>query len=466
MENNRLATENLGKLLLSLAIPSIIAQLVNVLYNMVDRIYIGQMHNGTTAMAALSVALPIVTFVMAFTQLVGIGGAPLCAIRLGEKRQDKAEQIMTTSFVMLLAVGLVLTLIIEIFAQPLLYMFGANSETILLASQYIRIYAIGNIFVMITLGMNAYINTQGFAKFGMATVLIGAVLNIILDPIFIFVLNMGVSGAALSTILAQGVSALWVLSFLFGKKSTIHMQKQYILVEPGICLAIMSLGISPFVMQSTESLLQISFNHQLLLFGGNLAVATMAILLSLQQFVTLPLQGLCQGAQPILSYNYGAKNLKRVRDTFKLTFFLCLGLSFVCTGGVLIFAKTFVGIFASDATTIEFGTWALRIYLVGMTTFGMQIACQQSFMALGQAKISLCMALLRKVVLLIPLIYILPFLIGESGLALSLSSSIASLVNDSGRCFGVLFAEPVSDILAACTTTFMFMRFYKRNLVD
>lgn len=464
--NNNLGTGSIGKLLLSLAIPSIIAQLVNVLYNMVDRIYIGQMHNGTTAMAALSVALPIVTFVMAFTQLVGIGGAPLCAIRMGEKRQDKAEQIMTTSFVMLIALGLFLTLIIELFAHPLLTLFGANAETLPLASNYIRIYAIGNIFVMITLGMNAYINTQGFAKFGMATVLIGAVLNIVLDPIFIFVFNMGVSGAALATILAQCVSALWVLKFLFGKKSTIHMRKEYVAVDPKVCFAIMSLGISPFVMQGTESLLQISFNHQLLAYGGNLAVATMAILLSLQQFVTLPLQGLCQGAQPIMSYNYGARNLERVRNTFKLVFFLCLGLSFVCTSTVLVFAKTFVSIFASDPTTIRFASWALRIYLVGMTTFGMQIACQQSFMALGQAKISLSMALLRKVVLLIPLIYILPVIMGNSGIASSLSSSIASLVIDSGRCFSVLFAEPVSDILAACTTTFMFMKFYKKNLLD
>ncbi|MDO4467826.1 MAG: MATE family efflux transporter [Bacillota bacterium] len=464
--NNNLETGNIGKLLLSLAIPSIIAQLVNVLYNMVDRIYIGQMTNGTTAMAALSVALPIVTFVMAFTQLVGTGGAPLCAIRLGEKRQDKAEQIMTTSFVMLLTLGLVLTLIIEVFAQPLLVLFGANSETLLLASRYIRIYAIGNIFVMITLGMNAYINTQGFAKFGMATVLIGAILNIILDPIFIFVFNMGVSGAALATILAQCVSALWVLKFLFGKKSTIHMRKEYVKVDPKICIAIMSLGISPFVMQSTESLLQISFNNQLLNYGGNIAVATMAILLSLQQFVTLPLQGLCQGAQPIMSYNYGAKNFERVRNTFKLVFFLCLGLSFVCTGTVLIFSKTFVSIFASDPMTVKFASWAIRIYLVGMLTFGMQIACQQSFMALGQAKISLSMALLRKVILLIPLIYILPIIMGTSSMAISLSQPIASMVYDSGRCFSVLFAEPVSDILAACTTTLMFMRFYKKNLVD
>ena len=342
LKKNKLGYEKISKLLLSLAIPSIIAQLVNVLYNMVDRIYIGQMSDGTLAMASLSVALPILTFVTAFTNLVGVGGAPLCAIRMGEKRQDKAEEIMTNSFVMLIGLGFILTIIILIFKEPLLLLFGANQETLPQAISYISIYALGTVFVQITLGMNAYINTQGFAKMGMCTVMIGAILNIILDPIFIFGLNMGVSGAALATILAQGVSALWVLVFLFGKKSTIKIRKQYVKLNLRICFSIISLGISPFVMGSTESLLQISFNNQLSLYGGTMAVATMAILLSLWQFITLPLQGLCQGAQPILSYNYGAKNYTRVRETFKLVFKLCLCFAIIAGGSVMIFSKFFV----------------------------------------------------------------------------------------------------------------------------
>jgi len=463
-ESNKLGYEKISKLLISLAIPSIIAQLVNILYNMVDRIYIGQMQNGTTAMAALSITLPILTFIMAFTQLVGVGGAPLCAIRLGEGKKDKAEEIMATSFSMLMILGITLTLIIFIFQEPLLYLFGATDETISLAMSYISIYALGTIFVQITLGMNAYINTQGFAKIGMCTVVIGAVLNIILDPIFIFFFHMGVKGAALATIISQGVSAFWVLKFLFSKKSTIKIRKKYLKPKLSIALSIMALGVSPFVMSSTESLLQISFNNQLSLYGGTMAVATMAILASLWQFITLPLQGLCQGAQPILSYNYGAKNYTRVRNCFKLLFKLCVGLSLSVGSIMIIFSHSFVSIFTNDSQTVQFASWALRVYIAGAVLFGAQIACQQSFMALGQAKISLSMAVLRKVILLIPLIYIFPFILGNSSFAMMMSSSISHLVKQGSYVFAVLFAEPVSDILAALTTSTMFYRFYKKNL--
>lgn len=463
-KSNKLGYEKISKLLLSLAIPSIIAQLVNILYNMVDRIYIGQMTNGTTSMAALSVALPIITFISAFTQLVGTGGAPLCAIKLGEDKKDKAEEIMTNSFSMLIIMGIALTIIILLFKEPLLYLFGATSQTINKAIEYISIYALGTVFVQLTLGMNAYINTQGFAKIGMCTVLIGAVLNIILDPIFIFVFDMGVSGAALATIIAQGVSALWVLKFLFSKKSIIKIRKEYLKPNLSIVLSIMALGVSPFVMTSTESLLQISFNNQLSLYGGTMAIATMAILNSLWQFITLPLQGLCQGAQPIMSYNYGAKNYTRVRNTFKLLFKLCVGFSCVAGLSVIFFSKFFVSIFTVDPLTIKFASWALRVYIAGSVLFGAQIACQQSFMALGQAKISLSMAIFRKIVLLIPLIYIFPLILGNTAFAGGLAQPIMSLVIDGSRVFAVLFAEPVSDILAALTTSAMFYRFYKKNL--
>lgn len=462
--NNRLGHEKISKLLLSLAIPSIIAQLVNILYNMVDRIYIGQMTNGTSAMAALSVALPILTFITAFTQLVGVGGAPLCAIKLGEQRHDQAEKIMTNSFVLLIGLGLTLTAIVLLFREPLLLLFGANEETLSQAIAYTSIYALGTVFVQITLGMNAYINTQGFAKMGMCTVVIGAVLNIALDPIFIFSFDMGVSGAALATIISQGVSALWVLIFLFGKKSTIKIRKEYLVPDLRIAFSIMALGISPFVQTATESLLQISFNNQLLIYGGTMAVATMAILMSLWQFITLPLQGLCQGAQPIMSYNYGARNYTRVRQTFKLVFKLCLVFAFVVSGLIMYFADFFVSIFASDPQTIQFASWSLRIFLIGSGCFGAQIACQQAFMSLGQAKVSLCMAITRKIILLIPLIYIFPYLLGGSSLATTIVAPIAAMVNDGSRVFAVLTAEPVSDILAACITTFMFLRFYKKEL--
>ena len=447
--NNRLGHEKISKLLFALAIPSIIAQLVNILYNIVDRIYIGQMTDGTSAMAALSVALPILTFITAFTQLVGIGGAPLCAIKLGEQRKDKAEEIMTNSFVLLIVVGILLTIVVLIWQEPLLLLFGANEETLSQAISYISIYALGTIFVQITLGMNAYINTQGFAKTGMCTVVIGAIFNIVLDPIFIFWLDMGVAGAALATIISQGVSAVWVLIFLFGKKSTIKIRKQYLKPNWHICLSIMALGISPFVQTATESLLQISFNNQLLIYGGTMAVATMAILMSLWQFITLPLQGLCQGAQPIMSYNYGAKNYTRVRNTFKLVMKVCLGFAFIASGTVMLFSEFFVSIFSNDAQTIVFSSWALRVFLIGSGMFGAQIACQQSFMALGQAKVSVWMAITRKIILLIPLIYIFPYLLGGSSLATSIAGPIAS---------------PVSDILAAIITTFMFIRFYKKEL--
>lgn len=463
-EANKLGYEKISKLIISLAIPSIIAQLVNILYNMVDRIYIGQMSNGTTAMAALSITLPIVTFITAFTQLVGVGGAPLCAIRLGEDNKEKAEEIMSTSFSMLMMLGITLTIIILVFQKPLLFLFGASEETIGLAMSYITIYALGTVFVQVTLGMNAYINTQGFAKMGMCTVVIGAVLNIILDPIFIFIFNMGVRGAALATIIAQGISAAWVLKFLFSKKSLIKIRKKYLKPNLSIALSIMALGISPFVMSSTESLLQISFNNQLSLYGGTMAVATMAILASLWQFVTLPLQGLCQGAQPILSFNYGAKNYTRVRNTFKLLFKLCVGLSLIVGSTIMIFSNFFVSIFTNDVSTIQFASWALKVYIAGSVLFGAQIACQQSFMALGQAKISLSMAVLRKVILLIPLIYIFPFVLGNSSFAVWMAEPILNLVKQGSYVFAVLFAEPVSDILAALTTSTMFYRFYKKNL--
>lgn len=458
-----LANKKIAPLLFSLAVPAIIAQIVNILYNMVDRIYIGNMANGTVAMAGLAVALPIVTLIMAFTQLIGIGGAPLAAIKMGENNQDQAEKIMTNSFSTLIISGVILTAIVLIFQRPLLMMFGANETTIVPAMEYIGIYALGTVFVQISQGMNSYINTQGFTKIGMATVLIGALINIVLDPIFIFTFKMGVAGAAWATILSQGVSAVWVLLFLF-KRSGLKIQMKYLVPDMKVLLSIFALGISPFIMTFTESLLQISFNNQLSKFGGDMAVGTMAILLSLYQIINMPLSGFCQGAQPILSYNFGAKNYQRVRETFKLTFKVCLGYSIVATGSIMLFSTFFARIFSSDPLTIHYAGWALRVYLVGGLFFGAQIACQQSFMALGQAKRSLMMALFRKVFLLIPLIYLFPVILGNTSFAAMMAGPIMSVSHDGAKVFAVLFAEPVSDILAACVTTTLFVQFYRTVL--
>ena len=462
-QSNDLGTKKIGPLLLNLAVPALIAMLVSLLYNMVDRIYIGNMENGTVGMAGLSIAVPIITFIMAVTQLFGSGGAPLAAIKLGEQNQDEAEKIMTTSFSSLVISSIVLTILIEVFKEPILMMFGADETSIIPAMEYISIYALGTIFVQITQGMNAYINAQGYAKMGMSTVLIGAVANIILDPIFIFMFDMGIKGAALATIISQGLSAAWVMYF-FLKKSPMKLRKEYLIPDIKVLGSIMMLGISPFIMNSTESLLQISFNNQLAIYGGSMAVGTMSILMSLYQIISMPLAGIAQGSQPILSYNYGARNMERVRNTFKLELKVCLIYSFTMTCLMLVFAPLFARIFSSDLQMVQFASWAIRIYLAGGFLFGAQVACQQAFMALGQAKRSLLMALFRKVVLLIPLIYVLPVLLGNSSIATVLSSSVSSLCNNGAKTFCVLLAEPISDILASSMTTLMFMQFYKSKL--
>lgn len=442
-----LEKEPIGKLLISLAVPAIVSQLVNLLYNMVDRIFIGKMADGDLAMAGLGVSLPILTIVAAFAQLFGTGGAPLCAIKMGQKDNDAAEKIMTNSFSTLLVSGALLTLFILFFREPLLSLFGADGETLPYAMSYVGIYAFGTIFVQITMGMNPYINSQGFAKIGMFTVVIGAVLNIILDPIFIFGFGMGVSGAALATVFSQMVSGIWVLVFLFGKKSILKIRKRYLIPNLKIVWSITALGISPFIMQATESLVQISFNNQLGKYGGNVAVGGITIMYSLMTFVTLPISGLAQGGAPIISYNYGAGRIDRVKKTFHCVFISCFVISFLAAMAIMVFSRQFAGIFIKEGPILEFTARALRIFLVGMTVFGFQIACQNTFMALGQAKISLMMALLRKVVLLVPLIYLLPLFLEDK-------------VN------AILMAEPIADITAATVTTICFFVFYQRVLTN
>lgn len=459
-----LAKDSIPRLVINLAIPSVIAQFVTIIYNMADRVYIGHTQDGTTAMAGLGITLPVITLITAITYLFGVGGAPLCAISLGQKNKDKAEKIMANSFFCLVVSSIIITICILIFKEPILYLFGADAATIIPAKQYITIYILGTIFVQITLGMNSYINTQGFTKTGMKTVLLGAFLNIILDPVFIYLFNMGIRGAALATIISQCVSCIWVIKFITGERSVVKLRFKHFKPDFKIILSICSLGISTFVMSSTESLLQISFNNSLSIYGGTTAVGVMSIMNTLLQCVSLPIQGIMTGSQPILSYNYGAKEYKRVRDCFKFSIKLTLMCSFLIAGSIILFSDIFVRIFTSDPTYIEFSRWAIKIFLFGMMIFGLQTGCQQSFMALGQAKISLCMALLRKVILLIPLIYILPALFGNSSFAHSASLAISPFVSDPSRVFLVLLAEPISDIIASLTTTTLFMRFYKKHL--
>ncbi|MDU1313675.1 MAG: MATE family efflux transporter [Clostridium septicum] len=442
-------TTNLGKdpvgnLLFKLALPAIIAQLVNVLYNIVDRIFIGRIPNGDLAMAGVGVAFPIIMIISAVSALVGMGGAPLAAIKMGEEDNEGAERIISNSFTMLIVLGVLLTIGFLIFKEPILWTFGASEATIGFSNDYLTLYLIGTVFVQIALGMNPFINTQGFAKTGMVTVMIGAVINIILDPIFIFGLDMGVKGAALATILAQIISAIWVLVFLFGKKSIIKIRKKYLVPNIKIIGSIIALGISPFIMQATESLVLITLNNKLFMYGRDLAVGAMTIMSSVMQIVILPLMGLSQGAQPIISYNYGSKNSKRVKKTFKLLLISCLAYTGVMWALLMLFPQVFVNIFNNKPELVEITSWSIRIYFAGIFMFGAQIACQQTFLALGQAKISLMLALLRKIILLIPFIFILPTFFNN-------------------KLMGVLMAEPFADVIAALITIISFIIFYKKT---
>ncbi len=441
-----MGTGSIGKLLLQLAVPAVIAQIVNLLYNIVDRIYIGHIAGvGATALTGVGLFTPILMLMTAFAMLAGAGGAPLAAIAMGQKDMKKAEKIMANCFTVLLIFSVLLTVVFYIFSPDMLRLFGASDATLPYALSYSRIYVLGSVFVLLVLGMNPFITTQGFAKVSMMTTLIGAVINIVLDPIFIFALHMGVQGAALATVLSQAVGAVWILYFLTGKKTTLRLQRCNMKLEKDIILPCLGLGISTFVMLSTESILSITFTSSLARYGGDLAVGAMTILTSTNQLVTLPLQGICQGGQPIISYNYGAGLTDRVKKAFRCVFVVCLGYATLFCITVLLFPSVFAGIFTTDAQLTEYTAWAMRIYMAGIFACGAQISCQQSFMALGQAKVSLLMACLRKLILLIPLILILPHFLSD-------------------QVFAVFLAEPVSDILAAVVTTATFLLRFDKTL--
>ena len=410
-QTEELGTLSVGKLLFKLAMPAIAAQIINLLYNLVDRMYIGHIAKvGKLALTGVGVCLPLIMLISAFAALVSMGSAPRASIFLGKGEKDNAEKTLGNSFSLLVIISLILTITFFCFSKDLLLAFGASENTIDYAVSYMKIYSIGTIFVQLTLGLNAFISAQGFAKVSMMTVLIGAVCNIILDPILIFGFNMGVSGAALATILSQSLSMIWIIIFLTGKKTTLKIKRKNLILSKSIVLPSIALGLAPFIMQSTESIIAVCFNSSLLRYGGDIAVGAMTILTSVMQFSLLPLTGLTQGGQPILSYNYGARKPERVKKAFKILLISCLSYSIILWSLAMLTPKSFVLIFNNDPELLEFTAHALRIYMALSGIFGIQIACQQSFIALGNAKTSLFLALLRKVILLIPLIYIMPLL--------------------------------------------------------
>lgn len=445
-KSNDLGNKPVGKLLFQLALPAIAAQIINVLYNVVDRMYIGHIPNiGAMALTGVGVTMPVIMAVSAFAYLISMGGAPRASIMMGRQDYDMAEKIVGNCAMTLIIISIILTIILLLFANPLLMFFGASENTIIYALRYLRIYSIGTIFVQLALGLNSFITTQGKAKTSMFTVLIGAVTNIILDPIFIFVFDMDVRGAALATIISQAISCIWILSFMTSKRTILKLKIKNLKISPKIIIPCLALGFSPFVMQFTESILFVSFNTSLLKYGGDLAVGAMTILSSIMQFSFLPIMGLTQGAQPIISYNYGANNLNRVKSTFKILLISCLSFSFIMWFISEFFPYIFVRIFTSDEELINYALWALKIYMASSLIFGAQTACQQTFVALGNAKISAFLAILRKVILLIPLIFILPLFLENKVMA-------------------VLLAEPIADFLAVCTTITLFTIYFKKLL--
>ena len=447
-QENQLGTAPIGKLLFTLAVPAITAQVVNMLYNIVDRIYIGHIPEiGTAALTGVGITFPIITLISAFSSLIAMGGAPRASIAMGAHHPERAEQIMGNCLTALLGLSVVLTALFLLFLEPILWAFGASSNTIGYAMEYMGVYVWGTVFVQISLGMNMFITSQGFAKTSMFTVVIGAALNIALDPVFIFVFDLGVRGAAIATVLSQAVSAVWVMLFLTGRRTTLKVRARCMVLRWKVLLPVLALGVSPFIMQSTESLLSVVLNTSLLKYGGDVAVGAYTGLASIMQVINPPPQGLTQGAQPITSFNYGAGNMDRVRKSVRLLLTCCLTYSCLFWLCIMLIPQVFIGIFSSDPELMDTAVWAARIFLFGCFAFGAQTGFQQSFLALGQAKVSLLLALLRKIVLLIPLIYLLPLFFPD-------------------KLFGVFVAEPIADILAASTTTLSFLVFAKKKLKD
>ena len=447
-KNQDMGTGSVRKWMVQLAVPALVGQVVNLLYNIVDRIYIGHIPEiGGAALTGVGLFTPILMLITAFAMMAGTGGAPRAAIAMGQGDKEKAEKILGNCFTVLMGMAVILTAVFYFACPTLLRWFGASDATLPYAVAYGRIYILGSIFVLTTMGLNVFITTQGFAKISMLTTVIGAVTNIVLDPILIFGFGMGVRGAAVATVCSQAVSAIWILRFLTGKKTILKLKPANMKLIPGIILPCLGLGVSTFVMLSTESILSISFTSSLAKFGGDVAVGAMTVLTSINQLMTMPLSGVCQGGQPLISYNYGAKKLDRVKKAFYCQFGVCVAYTVVFWLLLMTMPNVFAGIFTSDTAIVSYTAWAIRVFLALGFSVGFQISCQQAFMALGQAKISLIMALLRKVFLLIPLIFILPLFFAD-------------------KTFAVFLAEPIADIVAAAVTTFMFFRFFRKLMKE
>ncbi len=427
---------NLNKLMFSMAIPTIVAQVINILYNIVDRVYIGHIPGASVdALTGVGVALPVIVFISAFSAFVGQGGAPLSSIWLGKGDKEHAEKILGNGTFLLIVFTIILMFVFYIWQKPLLYAFGASDTTISYASTYLSWYLVGTISVEIALGLNTYIIAQGNSGVAMVSVLAGAIFNIILDPLFIFVFEMGVKGAAIATVISQTLSAIWVLYFLTGKKALLKIKFRYLVPDFNIIKSIFLLGISPFVMRATESLISIVMNSGLQKYGGDIYVAALTVMQSVMQLFSAPIGGFTQGVQPLVSYNYGAQNFMRVRQTYKKMIVTCGSFSFITTIVVMVFPQVFARIFTDDTTLIELVSRKMPLFMCGMLLFGVQMAIQPVFLALGQAKISLIIAMLRKVILLTPLAIIFPVFFDVDG---------------------VFFAEPVSDFISAITAIILF----------
>lgn len=451
MQNDKsfLGTEPVGKLLWRLALPTVAAQVINMLYNIVDRIYIGHIPEvGAMALTGVGVCMPLIMIVSAFAALISNGGAPRASIFMGRGDMESAERTLGNCFTMQLIVSAVLTAALLLWNQDLLLAFGASENTIAYGVRYMNIYAVGTLFVQLTLGMNAFITAQGFAKTGMFSVLIGAVANIVLDPLFIFGFHMGVQGAALATVISQGLSCAWVLAFLLGKKTFLRLRRRHFRLQARIILPSMALGLSVFIMQASESVISVCFNSSLLRYGGDIAVGAMTILTSVMQFAMLPLQGLGQGAQPIISYNYGARNAPRVKATFRLLLRASLCYSILLWGCVMLFPQVFASLFTADAALLAYTQSALRVYMASLLLFGVQMACQMTFTSLGNAKASIVVAVMRKFVLLIPLIYLMPQLMRTN------------------QATAVYLAEPIADAIAVTFTAILFSFQFKKALAE
>ena len=439
-----MGTGSIKKLMVSMAVPALVAQVINLLYNIVDRIYIGHIPEiGGLALTGVGLFTPILMLITAFAMLAGAGGAPLAAIAMGRGDKEHGQKIIGNCFMVLLLLAVVLTVLFYVYIPDLIRLFGGSENTVPYGTTYGRIYVLGCVFVLIVMGMNPFITTQGFAKISMLTTVIGAVINIILDPILIFALDLGVAGAAIATVLSQAVSAVWILRFLTGKKTMLKLRFGNMILEPGVILPCLGLGVSSFVMVSTESILSVSFTSSLFRYGGDVAVGAMTVLTSVNQVISMPLVGICQGGQPLMSYNYGAGKLDRVKEAFLCQFTVCVSYATVFWVLVQLFPSFFAGIFTNEQALVDYTAWAMRIFLAGCFSVGFQNSCQQAFVALGQAKISLFMACLRKLILLIPLIFILPNFFQNKAMA-------------------VFLAEPVSDILAAAAATTAFFLFFRR----